>query len=139
MQQCHSPYLKTHYEEGDVIIIHHLVQTASGASSDSHINVFWDDTDVCVLLIYFYLKEKMTVNISMESPCTGRTIIDIRQTALTGCDTVSYSFGIWKVTALKALMGGHHLNVLGQLGADEDNLMSEAACYGSKIEGDINS
>ena len=58
---------------------------------------------------------------------------------LTGCDTVSYLFGIGKVTALKALMGGYHLNVLGQLGADEDNLMSEAACYGSKIEGDINS
>ena len=41
-------------------------------------------------------------------------------------------------------MGGHHLNVLGQLGADEDNLISEAtvfiaACYGSKVEGNMNS
>ena len=54
-----------------------------------------------------------------------------------------YVFGIGKATALKALMGGHHLNVLGQLGADEDNLISEAtafiaACYGSKVEGDMN-
>ena len=59
--------------------------------------------------------------------------------ALTGCDTVSYLFGIGKATALKALMGGNHLNVLGQLGADEDNLMSEvtafiAACYDSNIK-----
>ena len=41
------------------------------------------------------------------------------------------------------LMGGHHLNVLSQLGADEDNLISEAtafiaACYGCKVEGDMN-
>ena len=59
--------------------------------------------------------------------------------ALTGCDTVSYLFGIGKATALKALMSGNHLNVLGQLGADEDNLMSEvtafiAACYDSNIK-----
>ena len=59
----------------------------------------------------------------------------------TGSDTVSYVFGIGKATALKALMGGHHLNVLGQLGADEDHLISEATafiatCYGSKVEGD---
>ena len=152
------PDLKTHHEEADVIIIHHLVRNASGASSHSHIKVVCDDTDVFVLLIYFHLKEKMTVNVCMESPCAGRTIIDIHQTALkqkhiakhlpavyalTGCDTVSYLFGMGKVTCMKALMGGHHLNVLGQLGADEDNLISGttafvAACYGSKIEGDMN-
>ena len=113
-----------------------------------------NDTDVFVLLIYVHLKEKMTVNVNMESPCSGRTIIDILQIALkknnmakyllaehalTGCDTVSYLFGIGKATALKALMGGNHLNVLGQLGADEDNLMSEvtafiAARYDSNIK-----
>ena len=49
--------------------------------------------------------------------------------ALMGCDTVSYLFGIGKATALKALMGGNHLNVLGQLGADEDNLISEATAF----------
>ena len=72
----------------------------------------------------------MTANISIESPCAGRMIVDIRQTslkhqniakylpavhALTGCDTVSYFLGIGKTTALKALMGGHHLSLLGQL------------------------
>ena len=63
--------------------------------------------------------------------------------ARTGCNTVSYVFGIGNARALKALMGGHHLNVLSQLGADEDNLISEAtafiaACYGSNVEGDMN-
>ena len=149
--------LKTHHEEADVIIIHHLVHIASAASDDAHIKVICDDTAVFVLLIHFYIKEKMTANISMESPCAGRMIVDIRQTslkhkniakylpavhALTGCDTVSYFLGIGKTTALKALMGGHHLSLLGQLGADEASLISEtttiiAACYGSKVEGDM--
>ena len=99
----------------------------------------------------------MTMNVSMESQCDGRTIIDICQTtlkhkniindlivyALTWCDTVSYIFDIGKVTALHVLIGGHHhLIKLGQHGADEDKLISEvttfvAACYGSKVDGDM--
>ena len=132
--------LRTHHEEADVIIIHHLVHIASAASDDAHIKVICDVTDVFVLLIHFYIKEKMTANISMESPCAGRMIVDIRQTSLKhkniakylpavhtlpGCDTVSYLFGIGKTTALKALMGGDHLSSLGQLGADEARLISE--------------
>ena len=83
-------------------------------------------TDVFVLLIHFYLEKRMTMNVSMESPCAGRTIIDIRQTAvkhkhitkympavhaLAGFDTVSYNmFGIGKAAAaLKLLMSGHHV------------------------------
>ena len=132
--------LRTHHEEADVIIIHHLAHIASATNDDS-----------------FYIKEKMTANISMESPCAGRMIVDIHQTslkhkniakylpavhALTGCDTVSYLLGIGKITALKALMGGHHLSLLGHLGAAEASLISEtttfiAACYGSKVEGDM--
>ena len=62
--------------------------------------------------------------------------------ALTGCDTVSYLFGNGKATALKVLLGGQHLIELGQQGADEGKLISEAttfvaACYGSKVEGDM--
>ena len=86
----------------------------------------------------FISIKKMTMNVSMESPCAGRTIIDIRQTALkhqhiikympavydlTGCDTPSYMFGIGKATALKVLTGGHHLIELGQRGANEDKLI----------------
>jgi hypothetical protein len=122
-----------------------------------HIKVVYDDTDVFVLLIHFYLVENMTVNVSMESPCAGRTIVKIRQTALkhksitkylpvvhalTDCDTVSYLLGIGKATALKVLMGGYHLNLLGQLVADEENLMFEgtafiAAYYDYKVKGDM--
>ena len=97
------------------------------------------------------------MNVSMESPCAGRTMVDIRQTALkhkhittylpavhalTGCDTVSYLFGIEKATALKVLLGGQHPIELGQQGAEEGKLISEvttfvAACYGSTVEGDM--
>ena len=47
---------------------------------------------------------------------------------ITGKDPtpVSYFFGIGKAIALKALMGRNHLNLLGQLGADEENLIVEA-------------
>ena len=117
--------LKTNHEEADVIIVHHLGRIASGASDDSYIKVVCDDTDVFFLLIHFYLEKEMTMNVSMESPCAGRTIIDIRQTALkhkhittylpaihalTGCGTVSYLFGIGKATALKVLVGGQHVS-----------------------------
>jgi len=151
--------LKMHHEEADIIIIHHLIRIASGSTDELHIKMICDDTDVFVLLIYFYLEEKMTVNISTESPCAGRTVpvVDIRRTALkhkdiikyipaahalSGCDTVSYLFGIGKTRALKALMDGHCLTLLGQPGADEVNLMSEAtsfiaAYYCSKVEGNM--
>ncbi len=89
------------------------------------------------------------MNVSMESPCAGRTIIDIRQTslkhkhitkympavyALTGCDTVSYLSGIGKVTTLNVLVDGHHLIERGRHGAGEHKLVCEvstfvAACY----------
>ena len=133
--------LKIHQEEADVIIIHHLVCIVSGVSNDAHIKVICDDTDVFILLIHFYNKEHMVVNISMENPSSGRTIVDICQTAkkhkgiaryltavhaLTGCDTASYLFGIGKATALKVLMGGKHLTLLGQLGADEADMITEA-------------
>ena len=38
----------------------------------------------------------------------------------------SYRCGIGKATALKVLMGEHHLIELGQQGADEDKLTSKA-------------
>ena len=151
--------LETHHEEADVIIIHHLIRIVQNANGDLHIKVICDDTDVFILLIHFYVEEQMTVNVSMESPRSGRAIVDIHQTAkkhegiakylpavhaLTGCDTVSYLFGIGKATALKVLMSGKHLTALGQLGAAEADLITEAtafiaACYGSKVEGNMNS
>ena len=46
--------------------------------------------------------------------------------ALTGCYAASYRFGVGNATALKVLMGGHHLIELDQHGADEEKLTSKA-------------
>ena len=93
----------------------------------------------------------------MESPIAGRSVIDIGASAaqhkevvkhlpaahaLTGCDNVSYIYGIGKVSALKVLKSGMTLNVLGQHDADMDDVVSEAtrfiaACYGSRTKGDL--
>ena len=74
--------MKTNHKEADVIIVHHLVRIAPEASDDAYIKVVYDDADVFVLLIHFYLEKEMNMNIRMESRCAGRTIIDSRQTAL---------------------------------------------------------
>ena len=149
--------LKTNHEEFDIIIPHHLIRIESGASDDSYIMVVCGDTDDFVLLIHFYLAKKMTMHVSIEKPCPGRTIICIHQTALkhkhvykhlpvvhalAGYDKATCMFGIGKVTALTVLMGGHHFIEPSQQGADEDEPKSEAAtfvaaCYGSKVEGDM--
>ena len=50
--------LKTHHEDADVIIIHHLVHFASAASDDAHIKVICDYTDVFVLSIPFFTLRK---------------------------------------------------------------------------------
>ena len=79
MEQFHSPerIYKTNHEEADVIIVHNLVEWRREHAS--YIMVICYDTNAFVLLIPFYLEKKMTMNVNMESPCIGRTIVDIRQ------------------------------------------------------------
>ena len=73
-------YLKTNHEEADVITVHHLVRIASEASDELYTKVVCNDIDhVFVQLIRFYLEKNMTMNVSMESPCAGRTIISTKR------------------------------------------------------------
>ena len=80
------------------------------------IKVICDDTDVFVLLVYFYNENRLSCIVSLESPIAGRSVIDIGVSAaphkyvvkqrpaahaLTCCYTVSYINGIGKVNALK--------------------------------------
>ena len=87
----------------------------------------------------------------MESQVPDRSVIDIKATAqqhqdiakqllaghaLTRCDTVSYMFGIGKLTMLKTLSKQFSLQFMGQLDSDMD-VIAEAskfitACYGCK-------
>ena len=48
-------------------------------SDDSYIKMLCNDTDVFVLLVHFYVDKNMTMNVSIESPCAGITIISAKQ------------------------------------------------------------
>ena len=80
------------------------------------IKAICDDTDVFVLLMYFYNEKCRSCIVIMESPIACRSVIDIgasaaqhkevvkqlpKDHALTGCDTVSYIYGIGKITGLE--------------------------------------
>ena len=106
---------KTH-EEADVVIAQRIIQLASTRMKS--ISVVCDDTDFFVLLVHFYHKQKLTCEVMMVSPIAGRQILDIKVTsqqqggnseqllaihAMTGCDAVSYMWGIGKAMALKQM------------------------------------
>ena len=64
----HDLYI-TH-EEADVIIVNQVVGLADKGASN--ICVVSDDTDVFLLLLYFYCKEKLDCNITMTSAIAGK-------------------------------------------------------------------
>ena len=119
--------LRTTHEEADVTIVQQMVNLSKHGCL--RIEVICDDTDVFVLVMYFYNEKCLSCIVTMESPIACRSVIDIGASAaqhkqvvkhlpaahaLTGCDTVSYIYGIGKVTALKVLKSGMSLTVLGQ-------------------------
>ena len=152
-----TPRIDLHntHEEEDVIIVNQLVNLA--LSGVSNISVICDDTDVFILLLYFYNQAKLICTVTMESPIAGRCAIDIKATAkkhtgitdflpgahaLSGCDTTSYLFGICKATALKCINSGITLLLLGMVDVNMDEVVAEATlfmsrCYGSKYDGDM--
>lgn len=91
------------------------------------------------------------------SPIAGRSVLDIKTTtqhksgnseqllavhAVTGCDTISYMWGIGKTTAPKQMWACHLLQNFGQKKAGIINVISEATncigtCYRSKKKTDM--
>ena len=140
---------RTTHEEADVIIVQQGAKLANAGTPS--IRVICDDTDVFVLLIYFYHSLGLTCTLTMESTGCERALIDIGASvekhkdispylpgahALTGCDTVAQCFMIGKATALKTLRAGIHLPSLGNIEAHIDDIVNEctafkARCYGS--------
>ena len=87
------------------------------------IRVMCDDTDVFVLLLYFYNLRQMTFPLIMESLIKDRKRIEIKATAtkhkdiiphilvahaLSGCDTVAQCWGIGKGKVVKVLKAASH-------------------------------
>jgi hypothetical protein len=102
------------------------------------IQVQADDTDIFILLLYWFWKSKPNCQITMKQSdgCT----ININETAntlgnkclqllavhsLSGCDTTSYPYGKGKATALKVLLNEHcsGLEVFGKTNATQAQLL----------------
>ena len=93
----------------------------------------------------------------MESFFTGRSIVDIKATtlrhldivdhlpgmhALTGCDTTSFIYSIWKTTALKVFEAGKTIKIFEEQGSNHDEVNAEAvsflaSCYGLKQQDNL--
>ena len=142
--------LTSSLEEADNIIAQQVVSL--GKDSDARVVALADDTDVFVLLLYFYSQYSLKSAIFMESPVYRRSCVDISATflqhstvvpdlpaihALSGCDTVAATFGIGKTTALSVASKGHKLDLLGDVTANITKVTEQAtsfmaACYGIK-------
>ena len=119
-----------------------LKAAAEGAQT---IQILSDDTDVLVLLVYWTSRMRVAAKIQMEK--WNGDVLDINEIvrqlgprtcsqllgnhALSGCDTVSYSFGKGKLSALKLLeIGIPGLDqVLGQPGVTQTQLQETASTF----------
>ena len=115
------------YEEADLSIIAYANQVAK--TGTRHLQILADDTDIFILLLYWYWLTKHSALITMRR-FDGR-VIDIAATAmtlgnscknilaihaLTGCDTVSYPFGKGKIKAITLLKNNQcDLHLIGNI------------------------
>ena len=144
--------IATNHEEADNIIIQQVLACV-GVDTSAKITVMCDDTDVFVLLLYYYYKTRMTNVVLMESPIKSRAVTDIAKTvekhssiieellpahALSGCDTVAGCYGIGKGTAVKAVRAGLSLSLLGTLTSPFESVISQATGFMSFCYGQIN-
>ena len=143
--------LRTTHEEADLI----MVQQAYRYILDNDtkiVTVISDDTDVFVLLVYFYWKLGLKRKVFLEATGGDHTLIDIGNTsfknmdivpnlvaahALSGCDTASPYVGIGKLTIVKKLRQGVILDAVGDVAADISTAIDQATllisdCYGFK-------
>ena len=108
--------MRTTHEEADVIIAQQALSLAR--MNKMVIKVVADDTDIFILLLYIYHTQQLTCDLLMSGTNAARSSSCIKSTALlntdilthllpahvlTGCDTVSYIWGIGKSTVVKAL------------------------------------
>ncbi|KAK3883332.1 hypothetical protein Pcinc_012368 [Petrolisthes cinctipes] len=140
--------MRTTHEEADVILVQQAIIIATQVKPTC-IKVVSDDTDVFILLLYYYRMTNMTCKLLMEGTSSLRTTANIGATvkrhwniipelpaahAITGCDSVAF---IGKATALKVLAKGVKLTSVGDRTATLDGVIKEATsfvgqCYGGK-------
>ena len=72
--------MKITHDEADVII-RQQIHIAKQSGKVHNFKVICDDTDVFVLLLYYYITQKWTGGILLESLEEGRSLISIKKTA----------------------------------------------------------
>ena len=77
--KIHLEDLWTNNEEADNILAHQMMVVAT--EENKGVSVISDDTDVFALLLHYYVEQKLTGLVIMESPVKDRVTIDIRATA----------------------------------------------------------
>ncbi|KAG0729109.1 hypothetical protein GWK47_031017 [Chionoecetes opilio] len=142
--------LASTFEEADNIIAQQVV--AIGTNPDARVLALADDTDVFVLLLFFYGNSSLQSAIYMQSPVYGRCCIDIKATymkhstivpdllaihAISGCNSVAATYGIGKATALTVASKRYRLDLLGDVAAKVTQVTEQAkefmvAFYGVK-------
>ena len=130
------------HEEADTSIISYVKMMIDRQAKS--ILVACDDTDVLVLLIYFSWKWEVgnTVQIYMKCLCDGKIYRSVEHLgeackgiiglhALTGCDTVSYTFKKGKSTAYTIFLQYPQigLEILGEDVTSENDLMRLAKTF----------
>ncbi|KAK8388290.1 hypothetical protein O3P69_020350 [Scylla paramamosain] len=142
--------LASKFEEADGIIAQQVV--AIETSLDACVLAFAGDTNVFVLLLFFYGTSSLQSTIYMQSPVYGHCCRDIKVTyikhnaivpdllavhAISGCDPIAASYGIGKATALTVASKGYRLDLLVDVVAKVTHVTEQAkefmvACYGVK-------
>ena len=123
---------------------------ASAANPNSCTVVLADDTDIFVLLLFYYGHCSIRSALYMQSLVYGRSSVDIRASfqkhrskapdlprihAISGCDTVACFYGIGKVTALKVASEGYQLGSLGCETAALSDVSKQATSFIAKCYG----
>ena len=102
---------------------------------------FFIGTDVFVLLVHFFWRLRPLAAITMKRFDGKSTVMALGDKcvqllpmhAITGCDTVSYTFGKGKVSSLKVIMDSDHLEI--ELFGESNATISDVMCTGCRIVG----
>ena len=141
--------MSTSHEEAGVIIPTQVQKAMD--EGYRNVQVICDDTDVFILLVYYYQVNDWKNDVLLASLDESKRLISIKSTvekhksivaflpamhALSGCDTVPMMCGIGKIGALTAI-NKNPLPFLGNLCAPTDEVIHEAksfvaSCYGVK-------
>ena len=148
------------HEEADVTIISYLFFLLQCSESDlNHIQIKSDDTDIFLLLLYYFHNQTPNIQISMKK--FDGCVIDINKTAekwermcpnllaihaLTGCDSTSYPYNKGKLQAIKILdkYSDIGLGLIGEISSSKQDVIDVgktffAHLYGSNESSTMNS